>query len=445
MKESLFDRIAERILCHPAAERIYAEKVKKELRLLYPAQELREVCRGYYRKKLSLILKIFCVGVLFILLVYISERMNPLLEEGNLLQRGAIGENSRQMTFEVRSETADMTEITYDMRAQLCTPDGIKELVDRFSGECESLICGENESFKEVHTDLCLKESYEGYPMEFSWESSDYALIREDGTVKNEDLSDEQFVELTVCMTYEEEMYEHTFNVCVVPPKFSEEQIWKEELLAAIRLADKEQRYSPMFRLPTTINGKDVRYKISQESSVGFLLILLPVVLTILFYAKDRDLDKEVERRKKKMSLKYPEFVSKFQLLLGAGMTVRNVFVRLSEDMALGEELHEELVILARDMKNGMSVRDALDRFGKRTANPLYMKFTALLIQNIKKGTDDLLSQLSDEMSEAFSLRKAHARQLGEEAGTKLLAPMILMLAVVMAVLMIPAFLSFQF
>ena len=66
------------------------------------------------------------------------------------------------------------------------------------------------------------------------------------------------------------------------------------------------------------------------------------------------------------------------------------------------------------------------------------------MIQNMKKGTEDLLLQLSGEASEAFSLRKIQARQLGEEAGTKLLLPMVMMLAVVMATLMIPAFMSFQ-
>ena len=44
----------------------------------------------------------------------------------------------------------------------------------------------------------------------------------------------------------------------------------------------------------------------------------------------------------------------------------------------------------------------------------------------------------------AFEERKALAKRLGEEAGTKLLLPMFFMLAVVMIIIIVPAFLSIQ-
>ena len=45
-------------------------------------------------------------------------------------------------------------------------------------------------------------------------------------------------------------------------------------------------------------------------------------------------------------------------------------------------------------------------------------------------------------MAEAFLERKNIAKRLGEEAGTKLLLPMFLMLAVVLVIVIGPAFLS---
>lgn len=444
MKVSLFDKLAERILCLPAADRLYSEKVKKELRILHPAKEPDELYKTYYANKICLLLKVFCVGILFFVFVIISERTTSVLKDGNFLIRGETRESNRQVALEVRSEGNDVTEITYDVSPPLYSPEEIKRQVKRFSEECETLICGENESLQEVHTDLLLYESYDTYPMELEWESSDYALVNDDGTVNNEELSGETYVQLTARLIYEETEFEHTFTVCVVPPKLTKMQLWQKKILETIRAADEEQRYVSNIRLPTDIDGIKVQYAEAKESSAMVFFVLLPIVLIVIYRAKDRDLGKETEAQKRRLSLKYPEFVSKFQLLLGAGMTMRNVFARLREDKALGEELSEQLELLLRDMKNGMSVKEALDRFGKRTADPLYMKFSALLIQNMKKGTDDLLEQLSKEASEAFVLRKHHARQLGEEAGTKLLGPMILMLAVVMAVLMIPAFLSFQ-
>lgn len=443
MKTSVFDSLAEKILCLPIAGTICSEKVKKLLRTLHPSGQPEELCKDYYRKKISLLIKVFCVGI-WLILMMIAEHTDEVLVDNNLLKRGAKGENSQQVILEIRSQKNEVAEITYDVPAQFYTKSEIAEHVERFSGECERLICGENENLQQVHTDLLLSESYDTYPMEFEWETSNYALINDDGSVNNEKLEEKETVELTACMVYEETIYEHTFTVCVIPPRLTAAQRWKKQVLEAISKADEQQRYTSTFRLPETVGQTEVTYVVPKSEDWKVLLALLPIVMFAVYLAKDRDLEKETEIQKRRMNLKYPEFVSKFELLLGAGLSVRNVFERLAGDKALGKELSEQLDLLVRDMKNGMSMKGALDRFGKRTENPLYMKFSALLIQNMKKGTDDLSEQLSKESSEAFLLRKQHARQLGEEAGTKLLFPMILMLAVVMAVLIIPAFLSFQ-
>ena len=50
---------------------------------------------------------------------------------------------------------------------------------------------------------------------------------------------------------------------------------------------------------------------------------------------------------------------------------------------------------------------------------------------------------MEEEMRQAFEDRKSMARKLGEEAGTKLLLPMGMMLMIVMVIVIVPAFLSF--
>ena len=51
---------------------------------------------------------------------------------------------------------------------------------------------------------------------------------------------------------------------------------------------------------------------------------------------------------------------------------------------------------------------------------------------------------LEQETENALEERKALAKKLGEEAGTKLLLPMMLMLGIVIAIIMVPAVLSFN-
>ena len=52
------------------------------------------------------------------------------------------------------------------------------------------------------------------------------------------------------------------------------------------------------------------------------------------------------------------------------------------------------------------------------------------------------MEQLNEEADRVFVERKNTARRLGEEAGTKMLVPMMIMLVIVMGIVIIPAFLS---
>ncbi len=53
------------------------------------------------------------------------------------------------------------------------------------------------------------------------------------------------------------------------------------------------------------------------------------------------------------------------------------------------------------------------------------------------------MNLLHEESVKAYEERMDLARKMGEEAGTKLLVPMFMMLLVVMIVIMIPALISF--
>ena len=73
-----------------------------------------------------------------------------------------------------------------------------------------------------------------------------------------------------------------------------------------------------------------------------------------------------------------------------------------------------------------------------------YLRLGALLSQNLRKGTKGLNDLLKLEAVQAFEERKARAKRRGEEAGTKLLLPMFLMLIEVLIIVVVPAFLSIQ-
>ena len=105
--------------------------------------------------------------------------------------------------------------------------------------------------------------------------------------------------------------------------------------------------------------------------------------------------------------------------------------------------LAKELEIAVRELENGISEQMVMERLAERCRIPCYIKLSVLLNQNIKKGSNNLQRQLKEEVEKAFEERKILAGKYAQEAGTKLLFPMVLMLLVVMVIIMYPAFVSF--
>jgi hypothetical protein len=67
-----------------------------------------------------------------------------------------------------------------------------------------------------------------------------------------------------------------------------------------------------------------------------------------------------------------------------------------------------------------------------------------LFVQQLQKGSLGLQDALHQEAERANEERKNQIKKQGEEAGTKLLFPMMLMLGMVMLLIMVPAGLSFR-
>ena len=105
---------------------------------------------------------------------------------------------------------------------------------------------------------------------------------------------------------------------------------------------------------------------------------------------------------------------------------------------------YEEMKITCREMESGIMQAESYERFGRRCHGQEYIRFGALLSQNIRKGTKGITQILKMEAVQAFENRKMRAKKLGEEAGTRLLIPMFIMFTVVLIMVIVPAFLSMQ-
>ncbi len=93
-------------------------------------------------------------------------------------------------------------------------------------------------------------------------------------------------------------------------------------------------------------------------------------------------------------------------------------------------------------MNQGISEVQVYESFGKRCQNASYLKLGTLMVQCTKKGAKGMTKIMADTADEAMMQKREYILRKGEQISTKLLLPMGLLLIVVMAVLIVPAFLS---
>ena len=369
------------------------------------------------------------MGLLIFLLDF--QRSTVRLEGG--LIRNPYGKGKRVEELRAALEGGGSADLAVEVSEQAYDGAGIQELFNRSTALLERKILGENQSLDRIEQDMNLVTEIPGEPVDVSWELDRYDVMNVYGELQEEALSPEgTLVNLKAVLTYQED------------------EIRQKNLEQEIRDRDKETQTREELRLPETVDGKKVRYYPRLDIR-GLVIMGMALMTGLLLLAKEKqDLLKEQQKRKEQMIRDYPEIISKLTLFLGAGMTVKRAWKKIITDYETkgktrGERyVYEEMIRTAREMDSGVMESESYERFGRRCQVQEYMRLGALLSQNLRKGTKGLTQMLRMEAIQAFEERKARAKRLGEEAGTKLLAPMFLMLAVVLVIVIVPAFLSIQ-
>ena len=408
--KKIFEYLAKRILELKKPSNI--DSVRQKLNLMNPGRAGKELVDEYYIKKLSAVLMLLCAGLLFSALMFISDLGKSRFIGGNVLERNGYGKGDKNVTVDVYADDEQViSKKSLTISERQYTEEEISEIFEEIGEGLRYEILGENESADHVDRDLNLVGTAKDYPVDVEWLISDYTVLDGSGKIKDDYEDNEgRTVGLTACLSYGSSKAEYIFYVNVFPKVLSEEEKF----------------------------GADIDKKIAEYDD-----------MTVSSNGKDSELTKAVKKREREMLIAYPEIVSKLTLLLGAGLNIRAAFEKTALDHIKNHGgrysfAYEEMLITINRMKSGVSEYEAYLDFGKRCAVKRYVKLGALLSQNIKKGSYGLLSEMEQEVKEAFEDRKAEARKLGEEAGTRLLGPMAMMLAVVMIIVIVPAFLSFS-
>lgn len=235
--------------------------------------------------------------------------------------------------------------------------------------------------------------------------------------------------------------------VGIVPRALSRYESLLLQLQQAITTEDEGSLGENMLSLPTEIDGQRIYYSEHEDRSY-LLLPLLGVIAAMAIYMRQGQARRtEKKQREALLMLDYSELVSKLMVYIGAGLTVRNALETISQHfdalIARGikedRPLYQELRTMVIQFRRNMPESEIYLSFGRRVNLKPYTKLVSLIEQNRMNGARNLRAMLELEMEDAFEQRKTTARCLGEEAGTKLLLPLFIMLGIVMIIVIVPA------
>lgn len=399
--------------------------------------------------------KTFLVFMVFLLIAVGIAARDYMGKPGSNVEvmRQGEGENSESRTFFYQVDGGVRQEMTVEINPLERSGKAAEKLLEQAVSEWKSVYLNENESENHVCSALDLPNQFCDGLVAVSYECSDYDILDTDGNIFFDDVPENgALVKLTAEFSYAGySRSESRWLKVVLPDRDSPEWV-KRQLKKDVTEVEESTREKETFLLPSEVDGHRIIWE-SQENVQWIYFIFFGIITAFCLEWRTKEKEKKaLKKRNDQLLFEYPRMVEQISLLLGSGMTIRGAWERmLLTEQKMHKETNqkkslfiEEMWVTYREIVKGCGEREAYERFGSRIGLIPYRRFGAILSQNLSKGTRNIQELLREETRTALEMRKNHARKLGEEAGTKMLFPMLLMFILILLVLLVPAIQSFS-
>jgi tight adherence protein C len=174
-----------------------------------------------------------------------------------------------------------------------------------------------------------------------------------------------------------------------------------------------------------------------------WVILLLGAVLGGLFVYSIGDAINEIlKNRREELMLQFPPVLSQLILLVSSGMVMRDAWKKVAES---GQGLlYTEMQKTLTEMNNGVMEIQAYQNFAFRCNVREIRKFSTAVIQNIQKGSKELVGYLRDMSDEMWNAKKAIVKRKGDAAASKLLMPTVLIFIGILFMILAPMLSSMQ-
>jgi tight adherence protein C len=144
----------------------------------------------------------------------------------------------------------------------------------------------------------------------------------------------------------------------------------------------------------------------------------------------------KLDARRQEILMDLPQALSKLTLLINSGMVVRDAWKRTA--ITGTRQLYIEMQQTSLEIENGVMEIEAYRNFAERCGVKEVKKFSTLIIQNLKKGNEELAMFLNDLSDEMWEMKKNEVKQKGEKANSKLLLPVFLIFIGILILVLVP-------
>ena len=421
------------------------KQTNEYVRMMEPRARPEEEAKKVWGKRLGIVAVLVVAAVMLTLVCATQESDEGFIRDGHYLIREDAGELvelqvsgkstdgdwQKRFLFDVGDREFDDVELSV-----------IHEHVDIYLNDT---VYGENSEHEHVQKKLVLPAAVPDTGVKLKWTTDD-RYVKADGNIVRAHISDEgadtEIMAEASWKNYKEAFH---FDIHIDPPEYTATQLAQSAAKKDIKRSIRKQSTEKLIDLPEVYSYSE------EEEKKSFMPVFLVIAVICLLPVLWRErMKKDIKNREEQLLLDHPAFINKIMLLLGAGLTLRFAIERIvneyERELKEGGKKHyvyEELCVTMQEINDGVTETQAVENFGKRLRCLPYMRFSSLITQNLRKGAEGILLILEKEAYESMTERKQAALRAGEKSATKLLFPMILMLGLVMAIIMVPAFMTF--
>ena len=399
-----------------------------------------EIYKSFDKKQKKIILAAILISLLGIIagIVYDSSLKNMEITK---LKRPESYENAKAVNFGVEVSGIDDEEqlkYTGQIEAKKIAEDEIQNFLNKTLDQIEKSMFREGESGDRVLTGVNIPSSLQKNPINISFSTSESGVLLENGDINFDLVKEKQLITVKLLASYEGREAERNIDITLFPKLMTEEE--------RIRLAVKDEMdnlfaggENEIIEIPDEVEGHGVKVFIPKEEITGSIAGFTLLLIICLFVGFNENNKKKIKDREEELKNGYTEFVGRFVILLGAGLSVSAVWKKLEAGFASNKSLNEEIRLTLWETANGKTEREAYENFGRRIGGTQYAKLVSVITQSLKLGSGQLLARLEAELEAAMFERRNEAKVMGEMADTKLLMPMMLQLVLIMLIIMVPA------